>query len=73
MEVVIRVIEWFEEVFGTYTPVMTDVYVAGSDTVAQVVASGAAGVDWPYIGRILVFCIVLYSFFRVLGGLICRS
>lgn len=66
-------IEWFSSVFGEYTPVMTDVYIAGSDSVAQVVASGAAGVDWPFIGRVVIFCIVLYSFFRVLGGLICNS
>lgn len=66
-------IEWFESVFGIYSPVMTDVYIAGQDAVAQVVASGAAGVDWPFIGRVAIFCIVLYSFFRILGGLICNS
>lgn len=73
MVVVIKVIDWFASVFGEYQPVMTDVYIAGQDALAHVVASGAAGVDWPYIGRVAVFCIVLYSFFRVLGGLICNS
>lgn len=66
-------IEWLTEFFGEYTPVMSDVYDVASDTVYQVVASGAAGVDWPYIARVVVFCIVLWCFFRTLGGLLCRS
>lgn len=66
-------IDWFESVFGVYTPVMSDVYIEGQDAIAHVVASGAAGVDWPYIGRVFLFGILLYCFLRVLGGLICNS
>lgn len=24
--------------------------------------------DWSYIGGVIIFCIVLYSFFRILGA-----
>lgn len=66
-------IEWLTEFFGTYSPVTYDVYDAAADATYQVVASGAAGVDWPFIFRAIVFCIVLWCFFRTLGGLLCRS
>lgn len=66
-------IEWLTDFFGTYTPVTYEVYDAASDAVSYVVASGAAGVDWPFIARAAVFCIVLWCFFRTIGGLVCRS
>lgn len=46
-------------IFGTYTPVI--------DPVTNSVAAGAAGVDWPFIGGVLLFGLVLWSFFRLLG------
>lgn len=57
-------------IFGTYTPVTTEVSVTAADgtvsTVAQVV-SGMAGVDWPYVLGVLLFAVILYSFFRLVG------
>lgn len=59
--------------FGEYTPVMTQIEVettvegALSTEVVEVVASGMAGVDWPWIMGVLLFAIVLYSLFRILG------
>ena len=35
--------------------------------IVEVVASGAAGVDWAWIAGVALFAIVLYSLFRLLG------
>lgn len=59
--------------FGEYTPVMTSVTMTAdiegtlSTRVVDVVASGAAGVDWPWVMGVLLFAIVLWSLFRILG------
>lgn len=60
--------------FGRYTPVTYQewfYYVAADGTVLQdyndVVAPGLAGVDWPWVMGVLLFAIVLYSLFRILG------
>jgi hypothetical protein len=59
--------------FGTYTPVMTteSFVVSGVDgnvlETVEVVASGFAGVDWPWVLGVLLFALVLYSFFRLVG------
>lgn len=57
-------------IFGTYTPVMTDSYTTDGAFNGTVVASGMAGVDWPFVLGVLLFAVVLYSFFRLIGGLI---
>ena len=51
--------------FGSYTPVTYS--VVQGETSYDVVASGFAGVDWPWVIGALIFCICLYSFFRLLG------
>lgn len=53
--------------FGEYTPVMTDIFNEAGEYVGSVVASGMAGVDWAYVLGVLGFFIVLYSAFRLLG------
>lgn len=58
--------------FGAYEPVMTvetHVVVDVAQTV-EVVAAGVAGVDWPWVAGVLLFAIVLYSFFRLVGVLL---
>lgn len=60
--------------FGSYEPVT---YLEFFQTTAEdgsvawdsyeVVASGLAGVDWPWVMGVVLFAIVLYSFFRLLG------
>lgn len=61
-------------IFGVYEPVESLVPVV--TTTAEgltdveyyaVVASGAAGVDWAWVMGVLLFAIVLYSLFRILG------
>lgn len=59
--------------FGPYEPVMTQTLVTTeiegtlSTELVDVVASGAAGLDWPWIMGVLLFAIVLWSLFRILG------
>lgn len=50
------------DIFGTYTPV---VYTLSDGT-------SCTGADWSYIAGVAVFCICLYSLFRVVGGLFKR-
>ena len=63
-----------EAIFGTYTPVTyTDyLYMNGSYQAVEMIAGGVAGVDWPWISGVLLFCICLYSFFRIIGSFIRR-
>lgn len=60
-----------ESLFGTYSPVTYE--VAAGDTYETVVASGMAGVDWPYVLGILLFGIVLYSVLKCLNGILTRK
>jgi hypothetical protein len=59
-------------IFGSYTPVTTVEYVLleGVYEPVEVIVSGAAGIDWPWIIGALLFAIVLYSFFRMVGVLL---
>lgn len=59
-------IQFLNNLLGTYTPVSYNV-----DGVTYI-ADGMAGVDWPYCVRAIVFIIVLYAVFRILGGMLCR-
>lgn len=60
-------------IFGEYAPIMTDVFNDAGDYVGSTVASGAAGVDWTYIGGVVLFAIVLWSFFRLVGVVMRRG
>ena len=61
--------------FGVYEPVtyrVTECLGMTSEGVPitevyEVVASGAAGLDWPWLMGVGLFAIVLYSLFRILG------
>lgn len=61
------------QLFGSYTPVMSQEIISYTvedvtySNVVDVVASGAAGLDWPWIMGVLLFAIVLWSFFRIVG------
>lgn len=49
--------------FGTYTPVT---YSDGNNV--AVIPNGLAGVDWPWLGGLLLFALTLYCVLRILGG-----
>lgn len=57
-------ITFLDNLFGTYSPVLNP---------DGTIAAGFAGLDFPYIFRAIIFCIVVYSLFRVIGGLICKN
>lgn len=57
-------IQFLDSLFGTYTPVF--------DNLGNI-PPGIAGVDIPYVFRCVVFCIVIYSVLKCIGGLICRT
>lgn len=62
--------EFIEELLGVYVPVTTNQVVDG--VTVQVVADGLAGVDWLYVFTGIVFVILVYSFFKMLGAIICK-
>lgn len=63
-------------IFGEYEPIMTTAVVTetvGSETTTNlidVVAGGSAGVDYEWIAGVVLFAILLYSFVRLLGGVL---
>ncbi len=57
-------ISFLNGLFGSYSPVLNP---------DGTIAAGFAGLDIPYIFRAIIFCIVVYSIFRVIGGLICKT
>lgn len=62
-------------ILGEYEPVMTDVYTTSApfEYVGSVVASGAAGVDWVYVGGLVLLALTLYSVFRIIGGVLSNA
>lgn len=53
---------------GSYTPVSYVDLASG----AEIVASGAAGVDWPWIFSAALFLLAFWSFFRLVGVLLSK-
>lgn len=68
-------------IFGTYTPVTYVHEWAQWDTVTEqyivmredVVASGFAGVDWPFVLGVAIFIVTLYCVLRIIGAVISRG
>lgn len=50
--------------------VTTTTYSTSSVELYEVVASGLAGVDWPWVAGVFLFAIVLIAFFWVVGRLV---
>ena len=57
-------------IFGVYTPITTSVYADDGTYLGDVVAAGAAGVDWAYVLGIALFAIVLYCALRIMEAVI---
>lgn len=53
--------------FGTYQPVVTDYTYQSSSGYLQ--HSISVSPDWGYIACVVVFGIVLISFFKLIGGI----
>lgn len=56
-------ISFLDSLLGSYTPV-----IDGSGAIP----AGMAGVDYPYIFRAVLFVIVVYSVFKLLGAIITK-
>lgn len=59
-------------VFGDYQPrtqTVTETYADGSTVTYTEVIDGLGGLDYYWLGGVLVFTIVLWSFFKFLGGI----
>lgn len=52
--------------FGSYVPVT---YQYGGESI---IPDGLAGVDFQYLGRVLIFAILLWSLLRLIGGMVCK-
>ena len=58
--------------FGDYQPrtqTVTETYPDGSSVTYTEVIDGFGGLDYYWLGGVLIFCIVLWSFFKFLGGI----
>lgn len=59
-----------ESIFGVYSPNLTAFYDETGQYVGDVVAAGAAGVDWQYICGVLLFGIALWCTLRMIEAVI---
>ena len=62
--------EFISNLLGTYVPVTYPKVVDG--VTYQIVASGLAGVDWLYVITGVCFLILVFSFFKLLGAIVCN-
>lgn len=59
-------------IFGDYQPrtqTVTETYPDGSSVTYTEVVDGLGGLDYYWLGGVLIFTIVLWSFFKFLGGI----
>lgn len=64
--------DFLVSILGEYTPVSYEVYDVAADTVAHVIPSGLAGVDWLYVGQLVLLALVVFCTLKCLGALICK-
>lgn len=60
--------EFVESILGTYCPS----FLTSSEDGSLIALHGLAGLDWSYIFTGVLFCIVVASFFKIIGGIICK-
>lgn len=65
-----------QSIFGVYEPVTTTAAFTETvdgetvTTLVDVVADGAAGVDYEYISGVILFGVMLFCLFKLLGGIL---
>jgi len=60
-------------IFGEYTPrtqTVTTYFADGSSIQSVEYVQGIAGLDWVWISGVVLFCIVIYCIFRMIGGVL---
>lgn len=61
------------DVIGDYQPrtvTTTTTAADGSQVVSVTYADGLASLDWPWLGALLLFSILIYGFVRIMGGIL---
>lgn len=66
------IVEFLSSLLGEYQPVFYEVYNETTETVERIIPAGLAGVDWLYIGSLLLLAIVVFCTLKCLGALICK-
>lgn len=61
--------EIIQSLFGVYTPITYE-SVTADGSLQTLPVLGVAGVDWEWLAGVLLFAIVLYAFFRLVGVLL---
>ncbi len=58
-----------EEIFGAYTPLTysVDTYTDSGIVTTTEVVPGLAGMDWPFLGGVFLFSVMLSGLFKLLG------
>lgn len=58
-----------EEIFGAYTPLTYEVntYTDSGIVTTTEVVPGLAGMDWPFLGGVFLFSVMLSGLFKLLG------
>lgn len=58
-------------IFGDYTPrtYTTSTYIDGEVVIGMEIVPGLAGLDWPWLCGAALFAIMLFCFFKLLGGI----
>lgn len=56
-------ISFIYDFLGEYIPVTN---------IDGTIPAGAAGVDWSWVISGILFVVVVYSVFKIIGGMICR-
>lgn len=64
-----KLAEWLESLIGTYEPI-TYVYDVANDV--EVVAQGAAGVDWPWVASAVLLIVAVWCVFALVGAIFGR-
>lgn len=62
-----------EALFGPYTPrtqTVTEYLADGSVVESQQIVPGLAGLDYPWLAAVSFFGLVMFCFFKMLGGLL---
>lgn len=65
------IINAFDIIIGrSYSPVLSEVYDAEGAYIGDIVASGAAGIDWPWIVSAFLLLLSIYCIFRLIGVIV---
>lgn len=58
-------------IFGEYTPrtYTTSTYINGEIVTGMEIVPGLAGLDWHWLCGVVLFAIMLFCFFKLLGGI----